>query len=92
MTIRQLFETEMLKRKYINNILNKFNTINIFGFDMVWCSIIGVNVVLLLKYGFPSSNRYPLFAGWQSKSKITIEPEIHWKNKGNKPQLMWSGS
>ena len=67
--MRQLFETEMLKRKYINNILNKFNTINIFGFDMVWCSIIGVNVVLLLKYGFPSSNRYPLFAGWQMLSE-----------------------
>ena len=35
------------KHKYINSILqqNKFNTINIFGFDIVWCSIIEGNVV-----------------------------------------------
>ena len=35
------------KHKYINSILqqNKFNTINFFGFDIVWCSIIEGNVV-----------------------------------------------
>ena len=36
-TIWQLFETEMLKHNYVHSILqpNKFNTINIFGFDIV---------------------------------------------------------
>ena len=40
MTEWQLFETEMVKYKYIHSILqqHKFNNINIFGFDIDWCS------------------------------------------------------
>ena len=74
MTIWQLFETEMLKHKYIHSILkqNKFNTINIFGFDIVWCSFIEENVAFS-KFFVPF-----LPAGSCRKNKIrTNEPEIH---------------
>ena len=45
------FDKEMLKHKYIHSIVpqNKFNT-NIFGFDIVWCSVIEGNMVLHQKY------------------------------------------
>ena len=58
MTIRQIFETEMLKHKYIPSLLqqSKF-TINIFGFgfdfNIFWFSVIEGNTVLHQKYGSP---------------------------------------
>ena len=69
---------------HIHSILqwNKFNTINIFDFDIVWCSIIKANVVLHQKYGSLTCNFYPLFASWQLQEQNktrTSEPEIYWK-------------
>ena len=81
MTIWQPFGKEMLKHKYLHSILqqNKFNAINIFGLDIVWCFVIEGNVHQ--KYGSSSSNRYLLSASWQlsQEQNKTNDPEIHWK-------------
>ena len=81
MTIWQPFGKEMLKHKYLHSILqqNKFNAINIFGLDIVWCFVIEGNVHQ--KYGSSSSYRYLLSASWQlsQEQNKTNDPEIHWK-------------
>ena len=67
-TIWQHFKTEMLKYKYIHNILqqNKFKIINIFGFDIVWCSAIERNVVFS-KYGLHKYGKKWIISGISRK-------------------------